>query len=80
MKSSINKIAQQVRDDSYRHAELVSASQTHPSLPLEREGTCSFFLAPLGRWLGEGLTNNDIFRFAQDDKSYLRKLLSALVP
>ena len=45
---------------------------THPNLPLKREGTCDFTLAPLGRGIkGEGLTNNEIFRFAQDDKSYL---------
>ena len=69
-----------MRDDKLRHAELVSASQTHPSLPLKREGKCAFPLAPLGRGLGEGLINNEIFRFAQDDKLYLRKLLSALVP
>ena len=50
--------------------QAVSASQTHPNLPLEREGTRDFTLAPLGRGIeGEGLINNEIFRSAQDDKS-----------
>ena len=41
------KIVQQVRNDMRRHAEFISASLTHPSLPLEREGTQNPLSSPL---------------------------------
>ena len=40
-------VADAPRKDLYRHPELVSGSQTHPNLPLKREGTQKSISSPL---------------------------------